>query len=87
VYDKETNQLHYQDEAAKAEGLGLTLTCKIAAEEMKHVAFQRAQFTTRCSVDDGSEFMRLRSKVARFNIPPPVPENYANHNISKTLYK
>jgi hypothetical protein len=65
MYTTGSNRLSYQDNAAKAEGLGLLLTCKIAAEEMKHVAFQRLKFSTRCSVDDGSNFMGLRSRARR----------------------
>jgi len=67
-YNKETNQLRYQDAAARAENLGLVATCKIAAEEMKQVAFQKAHFSTRCSAYDISEFMGLRSRVARLHI-------------------
>jgi hypothetical protein len=65
VYDKEINQLHYQDNAAKAEGFGFMLTCKIAAEEMKHVAFQKMEFSRRCSVNGGEEFKGVHSLVAR----------------------
>lgn len=66
-YNKETNQLRYTDECARTENLGLMVTCKIAAEEMRQVAFQKAEFSTRCSAYDGPEFMGLRSKAARLH--------------------
>jgi hypothetical protein len=66
VYNKETNRQRYQDASAKAESLGLMITCRIAAEEMKHVAFQKLAFSTRYSMDDGAEFKGVRSRVARF---------------------
>jgi len=67
-YNKDTQKLRYRDTAARAENLGLIVTCKIAAEEMKRVAFQKAEFSTRCSAYDISEFMGLRSRVARLHI-------------------
>ena len=67
VYDKDTAKLRYSDASAQAEGLGLMITCKIAANEMKHVAFQNIEFSTLCSANDGAEFQQLRSRVARFS--------------------
>jgi len=66
VYDKDTEKLRYSDASAQAEGIGLITTCKIAADEMQHVAFQNVEFTTLCSLDDGTVFQQLRSRVARF---------------------
>jgi len=66
VYDKDTAKLRYSDASAQAGGLGLIITCKIAADEMQHVAFQNVEFSTLCSVDDGAEFQQLRSRAARF---------------------
>ncbi|KAI4630680.1 hypothetical protein J4E80_001618 [Alternaria sp. BMP 0032] len=66
VYDKDTAKLRYSDASAQAQGLGLMITCKIAADEMQHVAFQNVEFSTLCSVDDGAEFQQLRSRAARF---------------------
>ncbi|KAA8624623.1 hypothetical protein PtrV1_00303 [Pyrenophora tritici-repentis] len=34
VYNKDTNKLHYRDAAAQHEGLGLMITCRIAADEI-----------------------------------------------------
>ncbi|KAI4688704.1 uncharacterized protein J4E84_004634 [Alternaria hordeiaustralica] len=66
VYDRDTARLRYSDTSAQTEGLGLMMTCKIAADEMQHVAFQNVEFTTLCSLDDGAVFQQLRSRVARF---------------------
>lgn len=67
-FNKDTNTLRYRDVSARAENLGLVVTCKIAVEEMKKVAFQKAEFSTRCSAYDISDFMGLRSRVARLHI-------------------
>jgi hypothetical protein len=61
AYNKDTNKHFYQDASAKAESLGLMITCKIAAEEMKHTAFQKPSFSTCCSEDGGEEFKGIRS--------------------------
>ncbi|KAI4936843.1 uncharacterized protein J4E92_001568 [Alternaria infectoria] len=66
VYNRGTAKLRYSNTSAQTEGLGLMMTCKIAADEMQHVAFQNVEFTTHCSVDDGAVFQQLRSRVARF---------------------
>ena len=66
-YNKDTQKLRYRDAAARAENLGLIVTCKIAAEEMKQVAFQKAEFSTRCSAYDGQEFMSVRSRAVRLH--------------------
>ncbi|KAI4658981.1 uncharacterized protein J4E79_006741 [Alternaria viburni] len=66
VYDKDTAKLRYSDTSAQTEGLGLMMTCKIAADEMQHIAFQNVEFSTLCSADDGAEFQQLRSRAARF---------------------
>lgn len=65
IYDKETGKLLYVHPSAQTVGLGLMITCRIAAEEMQAVAFHDICFSTRCSVNDGSAFMGLRSIAGR----------------------
>ncbi|KAI4628772.1 hypothetical protein J4E83_003325 [Alternaria metachromatica] len=84
VYDKNTTKLRYSDASAQAEGLGLMMTCKIAADEMKHVAFQNIEFSTLCSANDGAEFQQLRSRVARFSQFSHIPQKRLN-NLRKLI--
>lgn len=46
--------------------LGLMITCRIAAEEMKDIAFYKISFSARSSVNDGSTYMGLDSLAGRF---------------------
>jgi hypothetical protein len=48
--------------------LGLMITCRIAAEETKNLAFQKLTFRARRSEDDGSEYMKVRSLAGRLKI-------------------
>jgi hypothetical protein len=68
-YDSATGIIFYQPPSAsprQAVPLGLRITCRRAAEELKNVAPQNLHFYARYSVADGSEYMAVSSRAGRF---------------------
>jgi hypothetical protein len=79
-YDAETGKMLYQHPSIKPKQvvrLGLMITCRIAAEEMKNIALPKIHFTTRSKFDDQPGYLGLQSRAARFK----CRESYAllNH--------
>ncbi|KAI4665863.1 uncharacterized protein J4E78_003328 [Alternaria triticimaculans] len=68
-YDSEMGKLLYQNPSITPKQvvrIGLRITCRIAAEEMKNIAFRKIQFYPKPSDDDGGEYMKVRSRAGRF---------------------
>jgi len=68
-YDSELGKLLYQNPSITPKQvvrIGLRITCRIAAEEMKTIAFRKIQFYPKSSIDDGGRYMNVRSRAGRF---------------------
>ena len=68
-FDSETGKLLYHKPSISPKQvvrLGLRITCRIAAEEMKDSAFGNVHFYPKRSLDDGGEYMNVRSRAGRF---------------------
>ena len=68
-YDSETGKMLEQSpssEPKRVVRLGLMITCRIAAEELKNCAFRKLQFSPHLSQDDGQAFLGLASRAGRF---------------------
>ncbi|KAI4695632.1 hypothetical protein J4E81_005958 [Alternaria sp. BMP 2799] len=68
-YDSETGKMLEQSpssEPKRVVRLGLMITCRIAAEELKNCAFRKLQFSPHLSQDDGKAFLGLASRAGRF---------------------
>ncbi|KAI4696559.1 uncharacterized protein J4E88_000736 [Alternaria novae-zelandiae] len=78
-YNPETRKMmdgHPSSTSPKPQVININLirTCKIAAAEMKGLAFERnvVIFHAMCSVDDGHGYMNLNSRAGRFKTPVAI---------------
>ncbi|KAI4687869.1 uncharacterized protein J4E88_003462 [Alternaria novae-zelandiae] len=68
-YDSETGKMLEQPTSSESKHvvrLGLMISCRIAAEELKNCAFRKLQFSPHLSQDDGQAFLGLASRAGRF---------------------
>ena len=66
--------------------LGLRITCRIAAEEMRNIPFPTLNFYPLCSDADGAEYQKLRSRAGRFQCCTDPTVNHVTKSSADTLY-
>ncbi|KAI4714652.1 hypothetical protein J4E89_000333 [Alternaria sp. Ai002NY15] len=87
-FDSETGKLLYQNPSSEPKQvvrLGLRITCRIAAEEMKDRAFEKVNFYPKRSIDDGGEYMGLRSRAGRFRCSKDAVLKYVERQKCRML--
>jgi hypothetical protein len=68
-YDSETGKMLNQSPLTTPQQvvrLGLIITWRIAAEDLKHHVFQEVHFRTHSSFNDGHDYMGVCSRAGRF---------------------
>jgi len=65
-YDGGTGKMLYTTEPRQTVRLGLTITCRIAHGQLKHMVFRKIHFSNHLSYNDGRSYMGLASRAGRF---------------------